>query len=250
MKIYQESNFNTQGFINYFNLYSSGLTIHTYSLIQNFAQLMVKEDLIFKSLNFGLKINSIVQYDKNKKKTSNNFADLKSYSSKISLENLFLLYRFFELAHFNHIRYPFTLGEELFAQCLDSSLKNPPQKEEEVIASFLKNSSDLIEKSFQDFQAMGAASGAANTTREDFDRNVFRILDLNNSTFLEIYEIMLLDKAASLFNALSEDFVIVKNQEEDTAESNLFSRKLKEYNVQNVYQVSENEIQYLFHVNF
>jgi len=250
LKIYQESNDNSQGFLNYFNLYSSGLTIHTYYLIKNFAKLMVKEDIIFKSLNFGVKINSLIQFDKNKKIASNNLEGLNSYSSKFSLENLFLVYRLFEMVHFNRISYPFSINRQIFNKCLENSKNNPPTKEEELISSILKNSSQLIEKSFQDFQAISVASGLTEFTRDDYNKFIFNILDLNNSTYLEIYELMLLDKVSTLFGVLNQNMIIITNIEGDTQNDNYFNRKLKDFNTKYVYQINENELDYLYHVYY
>jgi len=265
MKIYQESNYNSQGFLDYFSLYSNGLIIHTYSLIQNFVKLIVKEDTIFKSLNYGLKIDSVISEDYKKLLNSykiikdrnkifsyqkENYKNLNVYSSKISLEHLFLLYRFFELLHFSNIRFPYSFEENLFNKFLECSKIHTPQKEIEVISSFLKNSSDLIEKSYQDFQAICSASGTSNSNRKDYDKYIFNIIDLNNSKYLEIYELMLLNKAASIFEVISEDMVLNKNQEKDTIEDSIFIKKLRDFNIKNIYNIDENEIEYLFQVSY
>lgn len=247
IKIYQEANFNSQGFLNYFNLYSSGLTLHTYSLLQNFAKLIVKEDTIFKNLNFGMKINNIIWYDKNKNYQNNNMDYLNTYS-KISLENLFILYRFFEMVHFNHVRFPYSINAKIFIDCLEYSKINSPKKEEEVLASFFKKSSDLLEKSYQDFQAVMQSTDASKKSRDDFNKFIFNILDLDNSTFLEIYELMILDKTANIYGILNEDMVLKKNNDTDTLQENIFVSKLKDYNINHVYQITESEMEYLYYV--
>ena len=116
MKIYQNSDFNSQGILNFFDLRNSGSTVQTYILLQKFGKLFMKEQMVFNSLSYGIKINNIISHDL-KKNLNFDLEFIKEYN-KVSLENLFLLYRFFELAHLSNIRYPYSINLKNFTNIL------------------------------------------------------------------------------------------------------------------------------------
>lgn len=249
MKIFQEGSMNNKGFLNYFNLYMAGMSLQTNYILQRYVKLIIKEDTVFNNLKFGVQINKLILYDNSGNFKLENIQSFKG-NTKISMDNLFILYRYFELIYFNKVKYPFSFDVKIFEKILDDAKKKNSKKEDEICASFLKNTSNIIEKSFGEFKKVANSADFNSVKKKDYVQNIFNLIDLNNNTSIEIYELMYLDKIRSVFDVISEDGFIKKNNLNETIDKNRFFEKLKEYNVKNVYEISDNEIQNIFLVSF
>jgi hypothetical protein len=251
MKIFQEGSMNNKGFLNYFNLYITGMTLQTNYILQRYAKLIIKEDTVFNNLKFSLKINNLILYDKTGKFKMENIQNFKG-STKISIDNLFILFRYFELIYFNKIKYPFNFDVKIFDKILQDANNQTSKNEVEICASFLKNTSKIIDTSFEEFKKVGNSAGYDSLEKKDYVQNIFNLIDLNNNTSIEIYELMYLDKIRSIFDAISENGFIMKVNSTgyESMKNNSFSVKLRDYNLKNVYEISDKEIEEIDIVNF
>ncbi len=242
---------NNKGFLNYNNIYLAGMSLQTNYILQRYTKLIIKEDTVFNNLKFGLKINNLILYDKTGKFKIENIQNFKGMT-KISIDNLYILYRYFELINFNKIKYPFNFNVKIFSKILKDANNESAKKEEEICASFLKKTSKLIEQSFIEFKKVGKSAGFNSLEKKNYIQNIFNLIDLNNNTSIEIYELMYLDKIRSIFDAISEDGFIIKANftENESIKNNTFTLKLKDYNIKNVYEISENEIEDIYLVYF
>jgi hypothetical protein len=235
-RLFLSNKYNTAGYLSYTDLLTVGDFIPTYKLIQNYTQLFVKNHLIYENLNRGLKINNLISrldYKNNYPGTvkfQRNFDKIKDNTKKISIEQLFLLFRTFQTFDNHHFLLPFTLRIEDFSDYLsDSNLKTIYQ---------------LIDSSFFDYQKVCQAA-LKNLDKKDYLKTIFNILDINNSTFLEIYEIMLLKKTSSLFSSLSVNGKII-NQDNNTLFINNLTGNYSDYNI---LSLGDNDSDYLKYVS-
>ena len=140
---------------------------------------------------------------------------------------------------------------KIFEKILGDANKSPsPKIEAEICANFLKKTSKIIEKSFNEFKKVANSAGFNSLKKKNYVQNIFNLIDLNNNTSIEIYELMYLDKIRSVFDAISEKGFINKNNLKESLRNNTFFEKLKDYNVKNVYEISDDEIENIFVVIF
>ena len=248
MKIFQEGSMNNKGFFNYYNLYLAGMSLQTNLILQRYIKLIIKEDTVFHNLKLGLKINNLILYDKSGKFHLENIHNFHG-QTKISIDNLFIIYRYFEVLYLNKIKYPFSIDLKIFLKILDDSKKKNSNKEEEICANILKNTTATIEKNFENFKNVAQSAGKNTLNKKDFLENIFNLIDLNNNSFIEVYEIMYLDKIRSIFEKISENGFIKKNKKTENLKDNVLRNKLRDYNMENVYEISDEEIENIFIVS-
>jgi len=197
-QLYFNNNERTMGHLSYLDLWNVGQQVETYGLLKNYTGLFIRNNIQYESLSEGIKINKFYKLGMDGNITLNDKSyHMKSKDYKLSVNDLFFLYRIFETAS-SYIKYPFQLNPTIFPNVI---------KDE-----FFQDINALLKSSFTDFQNVASASDIA-ADEGLFNDVIFKILDLNNSTFIEMYELMLANKIAKVFNLLKTDEKILKTNQ-------------------------------------
>lgn len=234
LQLFTNSNQNSIEILSYEDLVSVGKVVPTYKILQNFTDIFINNDIVYENLNLGSKIPHILAYKSN---TTLNYNNLIRNLSKLSIDKLFLLLRHFLCLFDNKIEFPFILTFSNFT----TILKDP----------FYKNISYSLDISFKDFGIVAkAASQEFNKT--DYIKFIFNTLDINNNTFIEVYELMMLSKINSIYNCLKsgkkyDEKIMKLTKETGHLDPALF---LHDYNDRNILLVDKNDITYMNYVNF
>lgn len=229
-KLYLYNHFHTQGYLNYFDILSVGEYTQTYKIIQNYTSLIVKNDLMFQNLNKGIRIDSLIYLDR-ENITRRNLQFVKN-TNKLSVDQLYLIYRHFNTLYSkNYDKKSFSLNSTEFEKVLKDD--------------FFKHTNTLIKDSFEAFKKVSQDANEA-FTKKDYYKFIFNILDLNNSTFIEIYELLILNKACNLFSALEKDDKgYIKNKSNKTSK---IYKELVDYNDNNILTIDKSDIDYIIYV--
>lgn len=227
-KLFVRNDQQTMGYLHYSDLISVGQYTSTYKLVQNYTQLIVKNHLIYENLSKGTKMNNLIFY--NGDKTIRNFRLIKDNSKKISIEQLFLIYRHFDTLSSNNFTFPFTFTVDKFSFILQDPLFTQLKL--------------FIDSSYDSFQKASSSAGQ-NFSTEDYLKFIFNIIDLNNSTFIEVYEILLVQKACSIFKSLEKNGEILNNSNDTSLINNLKSNFIDN----NILIPDKSEEDYMIYVN-
>jgi hypothetical protein len=232
LKLFTNNNFHTGGYLSYKDLLNVGQFTPTYNLLQNYTQLYVKNDLIYENLNKGIKMKNLIFLDgENNYKA--NFGLIKDNTKKMSIEQLYLLHRHFETLYRIDVKNKFfTLGYEKFDKLLSDDLNT-------------MTLSKYIEESYDDFKKVAKLAGKT-YEKKDYKKFIFNILDLNNSTFLEIYELLMASKACDLFSSLSKEGK-VKNKNNQTS---FIQESLLNYADYHILNLDKGDEDYIIYVSF
>jgi hypothetical protein len=227
-KLFIRNNHHTMGYLTYSDLLAVGQYTLTYRLIKNYTQLFMKNDLIYQNLNTGIKIENLIYFDHNNK-LKRNFNIIKENTKKTSVEQLFILYRYFDSLYSNDIKFPFSVTIEKFEDLLKDDL--------------FADLNNLIESSFQNFQKVSQAANQ-NLDKKDFQKFIFNMMDLNNSTFIEIYEMLITHKVCKLFTSLQEDGKIL-NKSNDTSLITNVTSNFSDFNILTLDRSDQNYLPYV-----
>jgi hypothetical protein len=230
-KLFFNNNAHTLGFLSYHDLLIVGQTTPTYKLIQNYSQIFVQNDMIYENLDRGIKMENLLFLNYQKNFTERYFKYLENSAEKMSVDHMFLLYRTFEsFSNFNFTfpTNPFTLNQNNFTKVLTDPL--------------YKNISSDIENSYT-FSHSNAGSASKTIDKDEYMKFIFRTIDLNNDTYIEVYEILMLQKISSIFQILTENGKSLKNDVE-------IIPKLTNYYERNILPLSERDLDHLQFLNY
>lgn len=229
--LFINNNANTLGYLSYSDLVSVGQYTPTYTLIQNYTDLFMKNNMIYESLNKGITIDSLIYID-SLNRTRRDFLTLKEIKQKISIEKIFLLYRYFEAIHLNNFDFAFSITKDNFTTLIKGE-------------NLLSQARILIENSYDQFKRV-TLSANKNFTLNQFYTFIYRILDLNNNNILEVYELFFLDKLVNIFNYLQNNGKI-ENKCNDTTK---ITKLTEEFNNCNILTLDEGDTDYLIYLNY
>jgi hypothetical protein len=222
MKLYVGGDVQTMGYLSYKDLISVGKYVQTYRLLQNNTELVVKNDIVAKNLNKGVKMENIVWTDKNMMIQMN--FDMGALGNRIGIDQLYLIYRHFEMMNESGIPYPFVMNYTEFSHLLSKH----------VLLEKLKIAVDGSAKAYE-----------SQGLQIPYFDIIARILDLNNNTYIETYELLVAHKVVSLFNALSGANGVINKLDDKT-----ISEKLKGFNDKHIHTVIPSDIEYLVYINY
>ena len=205
LKLFIENNNRSNGYLSLGDLLSAGQVIGTYPLIKNYTSLFITNNVVYENLRNGIKIDNFYKLDDKRNKTLNlNSYYLKNSDRKTSVDELFFIYRIFEIFYSYSSDSNFQLNYTIMSKAI---------KDE-----FFEEIDLLFTKSYQDFKNVITVSNMTET-REMFDEFTFHIMDINNNTFIEIHELLLVYNTAQMFYSLnSQSYIGKRNEQFDVEE--------------------------------
>jgi hypothetical protein len=222
MKLYINNDIQTMGFLSYKDLLYAGKYIQTYSLLQNNTEFMIKNDIVFRNLEKGIKMQNLAWTDKNMIIQMN--FDMGDLSNRIGLDRLYLIYRHIEMTYRNTITFPYAMNYTQFTNLLATD-------------TLLIKLKTMIDKSLASFKKQDTTNQVVNYT--DI---IARIIDLNNNTYIETYELLIAQKVVSLYNELADNDILTKKNRSE------IEYRLLKFNDKHIFTLDDGDIDYLDYV--
>jgi hypothetical protein len=229
MKLYINNDSQTMGFLSYRDLLYVGKYVQTYRLLQNITELVVKNDILLRNLNKGVRMENLILTDGDSFVTYNGF-DIRDNNNRIGLDKLFVLYRYFEMLEKNEVNFPFAMNYTQYSALLTTQ-------------PLMGKLQDAILNSFQGYQNFIGKAGLQ-VDINNYTDYFIRTIDLNNNTLIEPYELLLAHEAVCIFYELTGG----KNNLEKFIDEKLIRSTLLKYNDFHILSIDSSNVDYLTYV--
>jgi Ca2+-binding EF-hand superfamily protein len=228
-KIYANYDQFNMGVLNYKDFTSAVLFTPNYALLQNFTNIFIYNDWLYESTNKGTRISNLLYVD-SKNIMNRNYQYIHK-NSKFSVDKLYLIFKYIQTLHVNKIYFSYSLDTNKFSNILTQP--------------FFKNFTETIDSGFSDFQKVSSSAGKS-YSKTDYYNYIFNILDLNNSTYVEVYELLLAEKASRIFNSLQNGMKLINDKNNTQPIKDL----LNNFNDNNILLIDNEDINHLIYVKY